>query len=174
MSYIFTADNTGTYEFTKIDGQLVSMPTDGYNKWCLIKTPDNIYSWSPTTEEGGTGTCGCINKVESYECSGNTFECDVDSVMKLIIIDLEINDLMTFCNNEKPLLTCSVHNESGMITFYNKCINCLTNTHTVVVPFFNSMEGECNIKCAISSEENAMHSRNSEAVVVFSKVCLVW
>ena len=163
MSYIFTADNTGTYEFTKIDGQLVSMPSDG-SKWCLIKTPDNIYSWSPTTEEGGTGTCGCVNKVESYECSGNTFECDVDSVMKLIIIDLEINDLMTFCNNEKPLLTCSVHNESGMITFYNKPINCLTNTHTIVVPFFNSMEGEAvNIKCTISSE-----------AVVFSKVCLIW
>ena len=163
MSYIYTGNNNGTYEFSKIDGQLVSMPTDG-SKWCLLKTPDNKYSWSPTTEQGGTGDCGCLNKIEEYECNTNVFECNITSGARLIVIDLIISDLMAFCNNDKPSLTCSCSNDSGSVIFYNKPINCLTNTYTVTIPFHNTLQGEIVLKCMIEQNHSAC----------FSKITIIW
>lgn len=166
MSYIYTGNSNGTYEFSKIDGQLVSMPTDG-NRWCLLKTPDNKYSWKPVTDSdtGGTGgSCGCLNKIEEYECNTNVFECDITSGARLIVIDLIISDLMVFCNNDKPMLTCSCSNDDGSVIFYNKPINCLTNTYTVTIPFNNTLQGAIVLKCMIGHP----------STVCFSKITIIW
>lgn len=168
MSYIYTGNNNGTYEFSKIDGQLVSMPTDG-NRWCLLKTPDNKYSWKPVTDSSGGsgGSCGCVNKIEEYECNDIVFDCEIESGARLIVIDLVIKNLFEYVNNDKPILTCSCSNDDGSVIFYNKPINCLTNTYTVTIPFNSSLQGAIVLKCMIGSEAAA-------ATVCFSKITIIW
>ena len=96
MSYVFTANNDD-YNFKKVDGILLSFPNNG-QKWSLMKTPNNKYSWIPANDLSGLN-------INTYKFVNN--QITIDSCL-FIIITFKINNIAYYANTEvKPTLKVS-------------------------------------------------------------------
>lgn len=103
-SYIFTANNND-YDFKKVDGTILSFPTNG-SKWSLMKQPDNKYSWTPATNLSGLN-------INTYKFVNN--QITIDSCL-FIIITFKINNIAYYANTEiKP--TLNVSNDTDTIEY---------------------------------------------------------
>ena len=101
MSYIYTANND-SYNFTKVDGQLLAFPNNG-SKWSLMKSNTNKYSWIPANDLTGI-------KINNYDIKNN--EITIDSSL-LIIINYKIKNIAYYANSiDKPVLTVSNNKDS--------------------------------------------------------------
>lgn len=122
MSYIYTANND-SYNFTKVDGQLLAFPNNG-SKWSLMKSNTNKYSWIPANDLTGI-------KINNYDITNN--EITIDSSL-LIIINYKIKNIAYYANNiDKPLLLVS--NSTDNIKY--KLIS-YVEENQIVIPFKSS------------------------------------
>ena len=122
MSYIYTANND-SYNFTKVDGQLLAFPNNG-SKWSLMKSNTNKYSWIPANDLTGI-------KINNYDITNN--EITIDSSL-LIIINYKINNIAYYANSfDKPLLLVS--NSTDNIKY--KLIS-YVEENQIVIPFQSS------------------------------------
>ena len=97
VSYIFTANNDDDYDFKKVDGMLLSFPSNG-SKWSLMKTHDNKYSWIPANDLSGLN-------INTYKFVNN--QITIDSCL-FIVITFKINNIAYYANTEiKPTLKVS-------------------------------------------------------------------
>lgn len=123
MSYIYTANND-SYNFTKVDGQLLAFPNNG-SKWSLMKSNTNKYSWIPANDLTGL-------KIKNYDIANN--EITIDSSL-LIIINYKIKNIAYYANSiDKPVLTVSNNKDS----LEYKLISYVENNQIVIA--FNSSE----------------------------------
>ena len=119
MSYIYTANND-SYNFTKVDGQLLAFPNNG-SKWRLMKSNTNKYSWIPANDLTGI-------KINNYDIANN--EITIDSSL-LIIINYKIKNIAYYANSfDKPLLLVS--NSTDNIKY--KLIS-YVEENQIVIPF---------------------------------------
>ena len=119
MSYIYTANNN-SYNFTKVDGQLLAFPNNG-SKWSLMKSNTNKYSWIPANDLTGI-------KINNYDIKNN--EITIDSSL-LIIINYKIKNIAYYANSiDKPLLLVS--NSTDNIKY--KLIS-YVEENQIVIPF---------------------------------------
>ena len=122
MSYIYTANND-SYNFTKVDGQLLAFPNNG-SKWSLMKSNTNKYSWIPANDLTGI-------KINNYDITNN--EITIDSSL-LIIISYKIKNIAYYANSfDKPLLLVS--NSTDNIKY--KLIS-YVEENQIVIPFQSS------------------------------------
>ena len=122
MSYIYTANND-SYNFTKVDGQLLAFPNNG-SKWSLMKSNTNKYSWIPANDLTGI-------KINNYDIKNN--EITIDSSL-LIIISYKIKNIAYYANSiDKPLLLVS--NSTDNIKY--KLIS-YVEENQIVIPFQSS------------------------------------
>ena len=123
MSYIYTANND-SYNFTKVDGQLLEFPNNG-SKWSLMKSNTNKYSWIPANELTGL-------KINNYDIANN--EITIDSSL-LIIISYKIKNIAYYENSiDKPVLTVSNNKD----IYEYKLISYVEDNQIVIA--FNSSE----------------------------------
>lgn len=123
MSYIYTANND-SYNFTKVDGQLLAFPNNG-SKWSLMKSNTNKYSWIPANDLTGL-------KIKNYDIANN--EITIDSSL-LIIINYKIKNIAYYANSiDKPVLTVSNNKDS----LEYKLISYVEDNQIVIA--FNSSE----------------------------------
>ena len=123
MSYIYTANND-SYNFTKVDGQLLAFPNNG-SKWSLMKSNTHKYSWIPANDLTGI-------KINNYDIKNN--EITIDSSL-LIIINYKIKNIAYYANSfDKSLLLVS--NSTDNIKY--KLIRYVEDNQIVIA--FNSSE----------------------------------
>ena len=122
MSYIYTANND-SYNFTKVDGQLLAFPNNG-SKWSLMKSNTNKYSWIPANDLTGI-------KINNYDIKNN--EITIDSSL-LIIINYKIKNIGYYANSiDKPVLIVSNNKDS----LEYKLISYVEDNQ-IVIPFNSS------------------------------------
>ena len=123
MSYIYTANND-SYNFTKVDGQLLAFPNNG-SKWSLMKSNTNKYSWIPANDLTGI-------KINNYDIKNN--EITIDSSL-LIIINYKIKNIAYYANSiDKTILTVSNNKD----IYEYKLISYVEDNQIVIA--FNSSE----------------------------------
>lgn len=142
-SYIFTANNNNDYDFKKVDGTLLSFPTNG-SKWSLMKTHDNKYSWIPANDLSGLN-------INTYKFINN--QITIDSCL-FIIITFKINNIAYYANTEnKPIL--KVSNNTDNLEYK---LQSYVENNQLFIPFKSSS----TVTIKLIEENEGVNEDNSE------------